>query len=473
MPATTLDALVTPITPASALSTELTIATAQNLAVTAWQPLGVGRTILTINANVISQYSSTINLIAQGGYLSYAAIMVDAQGTPITTWMDLVGQNNYNVTRIQASFAQIDSSGFSVTNSSATPQGPFSAGALHFENPVTGKTYTNAGTITIAGSTTTALAIIADQVGSASTSGVNTVTSITSPTLPSCTCTNSKALVGADAETNAEYEVRCEAKLGELSPNGASQAYFFVATSITDSTQRFYNAGVSEPITRCTVVTNAGEVDVYIAAANGAVAGCVQNPVTAATNVNPIAITTTNAHNLSSGDSAIISGVGGNTAANGQFVVTVTGANTFTIPVAGNGAYTSGGIVEGGNLGLVDNAIQRWAVPDGITAVVASAVAHPINVNATIYIPTSSGLSATDVTTAASDVLASYLETLAIGGIKDALTGVVPYNAIVGILYGASRGTSSVTLVTPAADVALAQNEVATQGSFVIAVVFT
>lgn len=65
--------------------------------------------------------------------------------------------------------------------------------------------------------------------------------------------------------------------------------------------------------------------------------------ITNATNANPIVITTSAAHNLVTGDSVTISGVLGNTAANGTNVATVLTATTFSIPVAGNGAYTSGG----------------------------------------------------------------------------------------------------------------------------------
>lgn len=77
--------------------------------------------------------------------------------------------------------------------------------------------------------------------------------------------------------------------------------------------------------------------------------------VTGATNTNPIQITTAvlinNApqaypHLFQTGLSVTLSGVGGNTAANTTAVITVTGPNTFTIPVAGNGAYTSGGIAS-------------------------------------------------------------------------------------------------------------------------------
>ena len=66
--------------------------------------------------------------------------------------------------------------------------------------------------------------------------------------------------------------------------------------------------------------------------------------VIAASNSSPINITTASAHNLSNGTGVTISGVGGNTAANGNWTVTVTDATHFTLNgSAGNGNYTSGG----------------------------------------------------------------------------------------------------------------------------------
>ena len=74
--------------------------------------------------------------------------------------------------------------------------------------------------------------------------------------------------------------------------------------------------------------------------------------VTNATNATPIVVTAT-AHGLSDNASIVIKGVLGNLAANGYFYVDVLTANTFALysdsalssPVAGTGAYTSGGYV--------------------------------------------------------------------------------------------------------------------------------
>lgn len=72
--------------------------------------------------------------------------------------------------------------------------------------------------------------------------------------------------------------------------------------------------------------------------------------ITDATNATPIVITAT-AHGLANGDRVAIQGVGGNTAANGTFVVANVAANTFELTdkdgnnVASNGVYTSGGTI--------------------------------------------------------------------------------------------------------------------------------
>jgi hypothetical protein len=67
---------------------------------------------------------------------------------------------------------------------------------------------------------------------------------------------------------------------------------------------------------------------------------------TTGNSVNPTVITTSTAHGLTTGWTGItVADVGGNTAANGVWTVTVLTPTTFSVPVAGNGSYTSGGKV--------------------------------------------------------------------------------------------------------------------------------
>jgi hypothetical protein len=65
-----------------------------------------------------------------------------------------------------------------------------------------------------------------------------------------------------------------------------------------------------------------------------------------ASNASPIAITTTAPHRLATGTQVTISLVQGNTAANGTFAITVTGASSFSLDGStGNGTWTGGGEV--------------------------------------------------------------------------------------------------------------------------------
>lgn len=65
--------------------------------------------------------------------------------------------------------------------------------------------------------------------------------------------------------------------------------------------------------------------------------------LTGATNASPIVITQA-AHGLTTGTKVTVSGVGGNTNANGTFTVTRVSASTFSLDgTTGNGSYTSGG----------------------------------------------------------------------------------------------------------------------------------
>src|SRR5574344_239486 len=65
--------------------------------------------------------------------------------------------------------------------------------------------------------------------------------------------------------------------------------------------------------------------------------------VSNATNATPIVITAVG-HGFLTGDKVQISGVGGNTAANGTFTITKIGADTFSLDGSvGNGAFTSNG----------------------------------------------------------------------------------------------------------------------------------
>lgn len=98
--------------------------------------------------------------------------------------------------------------------------------------------------------------------------------------------------------------------------------------------------------------------------------------ITGATNATPIVVTAT-AHGYTNGDTVIIYGVGGNTAANGRFKIANVTTNTFELTnystganVAGSGAYTSGGFAVNltSNQNLSDIAVGARTATSGALA---------------------------------------------------------------------------------------------------------
>lgn len=108
--------------------------------------------------------------------------------------------------------------------------------------------------------------------------------------------------------------------------------------------------------------------------------------VAGATNATPIVITTATNHALKSGNVVTISGVGGNTNANGTFKIASVTGNTFALTdqttganITGNGSYTAGGTVTR----VLDNSTQtiiRYGKPisdaSNATPIVISCTAH-------------------------------------------------------------------------------------------------
>lgn len=107
--------------------------------------------------------------------------------------------------------------------------------------------------------------------------------------------------------------------------------------------------------------------------------------ITGATNATPIELTVSN-HGWATGDVVSINGVGGNTAANGTFIITNTGTNTFTLDGSvGNGTYTSGGTAQNINFrsvklasntqtSLINDCITTWNQFNSATVSAATGV---------------------------------------------------------------------------------------------------
>ncbi len=77
---------------------------------------------------------------------------------------------------------------------------------------------------------------------------------------------------------------------------------------------------------------------------------------------DPISIGVAQPHGMQTGDRVVITGVGGCTAANGTWIITVTDDTHFTVPAPANGAWTTGtGQVRGGSMAYYDSVTSAAA----------------------------------------------------------------------------------------------------------------
>lgn len=117
-------------------------------------------------------------------------------------------------------------------------------------------------------------------------------------------------------------------------------------------------------------------------------------------------------------------------------------------------------------LGAADAAIQADVVPITVTATVASATPHGIQVVATVHVRQSAGVDSAALRTAILAKLAAYFAALPIGGTdldgSGAGAGKVFVNALESVIFATNPGIMQASVTTPSADVTLAANAVAT-----------
>jgi hypothetical protein len=301
----------------------------------------------------------------------------------------------------------------------------------------------------------------ADAPGPASSAAIGDI-SVTVTTDSGVSVSNLAVFTGVAYESNPALAARCRLKLASLSPGGAAGAYVFFAltayTILLGTAPGFPVPAVPValscgPVSRAITVTSplTGVVNVYVAPqvptttteSAPVVTGKTNLPILLATNATPIQIDAT-AHGLTTGQVCTISGVLGNTAANGTWTVTYVDANNFTLNgSSGTGTYTDGGQVEAGDLGEIDSVIQTWCVPDGDAGVTLSALTQTLAIAAVVTVPAAQR---TAYINNVNSLLTSYVNAMPIGGLPLAGGGTgLPIDVVIGMLYqaGALAGGQS------------------------------
>jgi hypothetical protein len=156
--------------PASGTWLQIMLGIAQQvqLPTTSWQSGAPERTILAIQAVTFSMSDVNISIMAQGGFLQTAAsgsvTTTATDGTVVTIpvtpdpsnaaqnptgalgWLDLLGTNVYDVSRLPAAPA---SGPLAIVNLKPSSVGPYVAGGYHVGNTNTGASYSNESSLTI------------------------------------------------------------------------------------------------------------------------------------------------------------------------------------------------------------------------------------------------------------------------------------------------------------------------------------
>jgi hypothetical protein len=312
---------------------------------------------------------------------------------------------------------------------------------------------------------TQAITTAADLVGTASNSPPGFITQLIT-SAPNCYVTNLTSFAGANYQSNVSLASQCRAKLATLSPNGPTGAYLFYALAsylilngeslgvsppnVTAAVAAYLAATNlvlpsplptlfsldGGPITRALPLasTATGTVTTTLANAGGPVGGCMLNSVTNVTATSPIQVTTGTPHGLATGDYVQVNAVLGITGANGVAVCTKLSATTVSLNgTTGAGTYMGGGQLSGGDVYAVNQVIQAFCVPNGVTAITQSANAVVATVVATVYVPAAY---VSTYTTALGIALPAYFASFPIGGLNvDNAVNVLPIGAIEGLLY--------------------------------------
>lgn len=260
-PILTIDQLIVPLTPLQMKTKIYEFLAMLNVSTTNWKPGGVVRLMISAASIVLAGLSLMISLIAKS---AFAAL---SEGP----WLTLVARFVYGVERGIGSFA---SGSITLTNTAGGSFDP-AADEIIFSNPVTGKTYRNTAPFHLGSNSSVTIAIRADEIGSASSTGPGTITHIVTSMI-GVTCSNAGTLIGTDEQSDASLFADCMLKPQSLSPNGPREAYKFFAKNTVrlDGTA----VGINRVVVSNSSTT--GQSIVTVATPAGAVAGTQSDPAT-------------------------------------------------------------------------------------------------------------------------------------------------------------------------------------------------
>lgn len=262
----TLQELTTPLTRDQINTSIYNVLQALGVETSTWKPGGVVRALITCFAYVLAAFSSWSATAVRAGFLLLSS----------GDWLRSAAKYDYGTDYVPATFATgtvtvVNSSGnaYSFAPGELVCSATLSVGgqaALRF--------YHNTANVVIpvGPSTVAAIAVQADEIGSASTAPAGAI-SVLVPPYPGLTVSNPVAVVGQDDESDASLIARALLAPSAVSPNGPADAYRYVCTSVLSPTS-------GTQIANRVRVIPGNPVQVYVLGASGAVTGTYDDPTT-------------------------------------------------------------------------------------------------------------------------------------------------------------------------------------------------
>jgi len=249
--------LMTVQTAASFLSTGLELAAALGLPVTTWRTGDPTRSLYKFLAEALAERDGQSAEFVKAAWLSTAA----------GDWLEIVAAEVFGVAKTQADYSTPT---VTVINNGG---GVFdlAAGDVTFQSTESGVTflstsppYDGLGPVVLSPGITATFDLVADVAGSDGSVSINEIDALVT-TLPGVEILSSTVALANDAQSDEELREQCRDSRGALSPDGARDAYAYVAknTELTGLT------GITRA--RATGVRATGSVTLLIAGPSGPV----------------------------------------------------------------------------------------------------------------------------------------------------------------------------------------------------------
>jgi phage-related baseplate assembly protein len=250
----TLAQLTTPLTRQEVQASIYSVLARLGVNTASWKSGAVVRTIVVGVSVVLAAFSTLMADVARSGFLEFS------EGA----WLVLVARHVYGVEKTMATFA---TGQVTLTN----PGGgsfAFEPGDLIVANTVTGLTYRNTLAATLGALTTVTIDVVATEAGSGGNAAPHAITTITNTLIGGVTCDNALGMTAVDEESDAALRLRCQERLGALSPMGPWDAYAYAVRNATRAD------GQAIAVNRIRITKDGyGNVYVYVASADGLVTG--------------------------------------------------------------------------------------------------------------------------------------------------------------------------------------------------------